>query len=250
MADKLEQDGTSQQHRYYRRAEIDEQVRELMQEPLSYIEERAQVRYGHSEYVYSETLVELFFHRCNGGQRQAADRLLRIILDRIKHLAYAWGTKAYVSDCEEFVGNVISGAGYQLANGNLDSHYFWCCNFIGALKRIFYKYYREDRRRQQRSPLSLDASYGYSDDGAHCGIVLGDRIAVAEIDSIKQALSRMYIDHFFQLLKPAEVRVAKLLMDGYNQQETAEQLGCTDRTVRNIIQRIKDAMVSKGMISA
>ncbi|HLI49920.1 MAG TPA: helix-turn-helix domain-containing protein, partial [Chthonomonas sp.] len=242
--------GTSQHPRYHRHAEIDEQVRELKQEPLSYIEERAQVRYGHSEYVYSETLVELFFHWRDQGDRRAANRILKIILDRIKNRASAWCATARISDCEEFVGNVISNVGHQLANGNLDSHYFWCCNFIGALKRIFSKYYHEEKRRQQRIPQSLDASYGYSDDGAHHGVVLGDRIAVAEIDSIKQALSRMYVDHFFQLLKPAEVRVAKLLMDGYNQQEIAEQLGCTDRTVRNIIQRIKDVMISKGMISA
>jgi RNA polymerase sigma factor (sigma-70 family) len=244
MADNLEQDGTSQQHRYYRKAEIDEQVRELMQEPLSYIEERAQVRYGHSEYVYSETLVELFFHWRNVGRSRDVAQILETILERTKHPIYGWCQVLSVPDPEELYQVVITELMETLYHGDLNKCYFWCCNFYTALRRLFIKCFRKYIRYYNQVVQSLDVSISEDDDDEE---TVADTIPAPQIGVERCALSNIRVDELLGHLTPQEIYVAHLRYCGYDQDEIAQILGCTDRTVRNINRRIQQKLIDAGL---
>lgn len=222
--------------KYERNSQIDEQVTDLLRESLSYVERFARIPYGQPGYIYTEALVELFFRRRDETQQEEAKRLLAVILKRVKVWAYRLCKQAAVPDCEECSNEIVSEVGMQLAQGNLDSHYFWCCNFIAALKRTFSKYLQR-LKRQQGNVISLEAA-AYEDAAAPI-----ETTADCEADIITQALNRLSVEKLFQALTPKQTRIVKLLRDGYSQAEIANELNCTDRTVRNMIQRIKQVMI-------
>jgi RNA polymerase sigma-70 factor (ECF subfamily) len=57
------------------------------------------------------------------------------------------------------------------------------------------------------------------------------------------------LEHFLNKLKPTERRVLELRMQGYSNEEIAEQLGTYDRKIRRVMERIRE-LAEQGGLSA
>lgn len=55
------------------------------------------------------------------------------------------------------------------------------------------------------------------------------------------------LEHFLSELRPNDRQILEFRLDGYTQQEIAEKLGCTERTVRRVLDRVRKLAEDQGM---
>lgn len=184
-------------------------------------------------YPRIETLIHFTRRAIRNGDNSVKDILLTEIFNKGRIII--WNIVKRHCDLEQSqVEDVAYDALHDMIVNIMDltdKHEFWEANFLSCVRKLIStkleKYIK--RRRVEFHPFQYERSDGSSTDTS----IENEAIDNRNPEDI--VISKM----LYERLTPPHDKILYLLTQGYNQEEMAEIIGCSSRTIRNYLQSIR-----------
>lgn len=221
---------------------IDQQVETHYQQSWCHIEKILSANNACHPAILPETLVDLHLIWMRMGRYKDAEKALMYLVE--KHLKLytckACANLVHCSDdradfAEDVLEHILKNLTLVGTNNNKSTS-FIRCNFYITIKLIIIKVRKKWYHHKSHCLNATDISPLEPSDQETNSL---QNIPDSSPSPEGIAISNLRVAEIFQLLTDEEQHVLLLLMDGLNQKQIATQIGKTDRTVRNIIERIK-----------
>jgi len=167
-----------------------------------------------------KTRVTTLITAIEGGDRQAAEDLLPLLYDELRHLAHNWMAHEKPQTLQP---TALVHEAYLRLVGNEDPGWEGRRHFFGAAARAMRRILIERARRQQQKKRGADYQLVGLDEN------ISTLPTPVELLAVDECLHRLEAED------PKMVQAVELrFFAGLNETETAKVMGCSSRTVRRL----------------